>query len=65
VCSSDLTPEQNIIDSEFKIIERVTPKKGNFVLFPSNAVHAGSPPKTSDLRCVINFNFKMIRNKNA
>jgi hypothetical protein len=59
------TPEQNIIDGEFKVIKQITPKKGSFVLFPSNTVHAGSPPKLSDLRCVINFNFKMIRNKNA
>lgn len=58
-------PSQNVIDGEFKIIKRVTPKKGNFVFFKANTVHAGTPPKKSDLRCVINFNFKVVGNKNA
>jgi hypothetical protein len=43
-------------------ISRVTPKKGRLVLFDGGVLHAGQPPKTSEVRCVININFKKVAN---
>lgn len=48
-------PKQNNYDGEFKLIKRVTPKKGKLLFFPSNVVHCGKPPKNSELRCIVNF----------
>lgn len=48
------------ITDELKIIKRVAPKKGTFVLFPSSAIHAATPPHTAQTRCVINFGFNKI-----
>ena len=36
--------------------DRVSPKKGRLIMFPSNYYHAGSPPDR-DFRTLINFNF--------
>lgn len=38
-------------------ISRVSPKKGRLVCFNGNTPHAGRPPLTTNVRCVINFNF--------
>jgi hypothetical protein len=43
--------------SDLKEVNRVTPKKGRLVYFDNKTLHAGSPPKNSITRCVINFNF--------
>jgi hypothetical protein len=39
---------------------RVSPKKGRLVMFDGNTLHAGQAPKTNEVRCVINLNFKNI-----
>lgn len=44
-------------DKNKNINQRCTPKKGNFIYFDSNTVHAGQPPKQFLFRCLINFNF--------
>lgn len=51
-------PTDHNFDGEYEVIRRVTPKKGKIVFFPSNIVHCGTPPKRSDVRCVINFILK-------
>lgn len=40
-------------------IFRVSPKKGRLVYFDSKIPHAGCPPRNSETRCVINFNFML------
>lgn len=37
-------------------LERVSPKKGRFVLFKGNIDHSGQHPINSKVRCTINFN---------
>lgn len=39
---------------------RVSPKKGRLVMFDGNTLHAGQAPKTNELRCVVNINFKTV-----
>jgi hypothetical protein len=39
-----------------KIIKRVTPKRGRFLLFPGELYHAGRPPVNHKNRVLINFN---------
>lgn len=39
------------------VYRRVTPKKGRAVLFRSDILHAGSHPKKSEKRIIINYNF--------
>lgn len=51
-------PLEHKFDGEYEVIQRVTPKKGKLVFFPSNVVHCGTPPRQSDVRCVINFILK-------
>lgn len=45
-------------DYNWKYIDRVSPKKGRLIMFPSRQYHAGSPP-LSDRRMLINFNFSV------
>jgi hypothetical protein len=52
-------PKDNRIDGEYEIIKRVSPKKGKVLLFPANTVHCGTPPQTSEVRCVVNFVLKV------
>jgi len=44
-------------NDEFKINKSVTPKKGTLVYFPENVLHTNKPPKNTQARGVINFNF--------
>ena len=44
--------------SEQKVIKRVSPKKGRFVVFKGNINHGGQHPIVNKVRCTINFNFK-------
>lgn len=53
------TPTENNIQDSFNIVNRVVPKKGKMVFFPANIVHCATPPKKNDVRCVINFIFKV------
>jgi hypothetical protein len=39
-----------------KIIKKVSPKKGRFLLFDGSNYHGGMPPKKSNTRVVINYN---------
>jgi hypothetical protein len=43
-----------------EIVKRVSPKKGTLVYWPNGIFHAGSPPKKSKYRVVININLKPI-----
>jgi len=52
-------PKDNCTDGEYEIIKRVSPKKGKVVVFPANTVHCGTPPQSSEVRCVINFVLKV------
>ena len=45
---------------ELSIKKRIKSKKGRFVMFKQDYLHAGFPPTKSDYRVVINFNFKML-----
>jgi hypothetical protein len=40
------------------IKHRISPKKGRAILFESDHLHAGQPPRFADERCVINFVFR-------
>jgi hypothetical protein len=53
-------PTSNFTLGEFKVVTRVSPKKGSFVLFPASVLHAGRPPIIFPSRYVINFNFKVL-----
>ena len=45
---------------ELSIKKRINNKKGRFVMFNQDYLHAGMLPINSDYRVVINFNFKII-----
>lgn len=53
------TPHENFTKEAFKVIKRASPKKGRFLFFPADTLHAGRPPTIFDSRCVINFIFKV------
>jgi hypothetical protein len=53
-------PESNFTLGEFKVLAKVSPKKGSFVLFPASVLHAGRPPIIASSRYVINFNFVVL-----
>ena len=44
-------------DKKTKI--KIAPKKGRFLFFKGNMLHAAGYPSKSQLRCIINFNFKL------
>lgn len=53
----DVHPEfNNFSETEFKIVQRISPKKGRVVLFDGTTYHASSTP-TTDVRCIVNMNF--------
>jgi hypothetical protein len=54
---NDSDGDTAFFDDDYNIIKRVSPKRGRLVLFDGATEHAGQPPITSDLRCVINFVF--------
>lgn len=41
----------------FEIIDRVSPKKGRFIMFDGNVLHAAGFNKNTDVRINVNFNF--------
>ena len=45
-------------DNNKKIIKKVSPIKNRAIIFDGNILHAGSHPKNSDCRIVINIDFK-------
>jgi hypothetical protein len=48
--------DTNIIPT---VNHKVSPQKGRVLIFPSNLLHASSPPLNIDFRCVINFVFTL------
>ena len=46
-------------DTKFKVIKRVTPKKGTAVIFNGNRYHASSSP-TKGIRCILNLHTMVI-----
>lgn len=47
-----------LFDKNNKIIDRISPKKGRFLLFDGNILHAGCHPSKHDTRIVINFDIE-------
>mgnify|MGYP003133354446 FL=1 len=45
-----------LIDKNNNVLDSVTPKQGRLIMFPSNQLHAGSPPKEGR-RMLLNTNF--------
>ena len=50
-----------ITDGNYKVIDRVSPKKGRFVLFDGSIYHAGSNPREYDRRMVLNFDMRLVQ----
>jgi len=50
---------ENNINISPTISNTVSPQKGRVLIFPSNLIHASSPPLNIDYRCVINFIFTL------
>jgi hypothetical protein len=46
-------------EKDLSIINSVSPLKGRAVMFESNRFHCWVPPVESDMRCVININFRI------
>lgn len=44
--------------TSLNVIEKITPKKGKGLLFPSNILHSGSNPVDHDCRIVVNLVFE-------
>ena len=47
-------------DDDENVIKQITPKRNTLVYFDRQIKHAGSPPKKSFNRCVLNFVFEGI-----
>lgn len=48
-----------ILYKKNKIYKKITPKKGRFLFFKGNMLHSAGYPFKNQVRCVINFNFKI------
>lgn len=46
-----------LFDKNMQIEHRISPKAGTCLLFPGHILHAGQPPKASEKRILINYNF--------
>jgi hypothetical protein len=54
---SDIRPDSDdFANTEFNVVQRITPKKGRAVIFDGTRYHASSVP-TKDVRCIVNINF--------
>jgi hypothetical protein len=51
---NDVNPQSDFSQVDWKIIKRVSPKKGRAVLFDGRRYHSSSGP-SQDVRCIINF----------
>ena len=47
-------------NKKFTINQRITPKMGKAVIFPTHQFHCGSNPINTKARIVINYNFQLI-----
>lgn len=48
-----------LFNKKEKIIKQILPKKGRFLFFKGNTLHANGHPVKSNFRCVINFNISI------
>jgi hypothetical protein len=48
-----------LFDNKEKIVAKISPKKGRFLFFKGNILHANGHPAKSNYRCVINFNISI------
>ena len=55
---NDSDGDTKFFDDDGRIVRSVAPKKGRLVYFDGSINHAGRPPINTNVRCVINFNFK-------
>jgi hypothetical protein len=60
---NDSDGDTKFFNSSGGITDKVTPKKGRLVYFDGDTTHAGCPPINTNVRCVINFNFKTKETK--
>ena len=60
VIFNEKTMEPFLNYEELSIKKRVKNKRGRFVMFNQDYLHAGMLPVNSDYRVVINFNFKVL-----
>jgi hypothetical protein len=54
---NDSDGDTYFFDNRYKIIKKVTPKKGKIVIFRGDIIHAGGHPFNFETRAVINCNF--------
>ena len=59
ISANDSDGDFRIFDDNLKVVKKITPKKGQAVLFNSNKYHSGSCPINSNIRLNINFVFEM------
>jgi len=48
-----------LFDKNYKIVKKIKPEKGKFLLFDGDILHASSPPVKSKKRMIINLNIKI------
>jgi hypothetical protein len=48
-----------LFDKNYKIVEKIKPEKGKFLIFDGDILHASSPPVKSKKRMIINLNIKI------
>jgi hypothetical protein len=48
-----------LFDNDINIIDRISPRKGRFIIFNGDLVHAACAPKVHENRIVINYNLKL------
>ena len=46
-----------LFNEDESIIAKISPKKGRYLIFNGNTLHAGSNPTNKDYRIIINYNF--------
>lgn len=52
-------------DSNMRVTDLQEPQQGTLVYFPAQTLHAGSPPRRSQLRTLINFNVRINKTNGA
>jgi hypothetical protein len=45
-------------NNNFKVIKKINPSKGSFVVFDGDIYHSSTPPQKNNYRCVVNINLK-------
>jgi hypothetical protein len=52
----DINSIDDFMNSDYKVLQRVTPKKGRAVIFDGSRYHSSSS-STKNIRCIVNFDF--------